>query len=125
MVPIGVGRSCGEGSLKGAKREGFEGGARANLHRTFIEPSTDLRRVDRGGRIWGGCAFFGGGNDLLRVETFYGAAVLWMERVRMPIADTGWKRLVEQGGQRERGGSGDWGLGLFWCWGAINCVQWR
>ena len=104
MVPIGVGRSCGEGSLKGAKREGIEGGARANLHRTYIEPSTDLRWVDSGGRIWGGCAFFGGGNDLLRMETFYGAAVLWMESVRLPIPDTVWKRLVEQGGQRERRG---------------------
>ena len=125
MVPIGVGRSCGEGSLKGAKREGFEGGARANLHRTFNEPTTDLRRVDRGGRIWGVCAFSWGGNDLLRVETFYGAAVLWMEWVRLPIPDTVWKRLVAQGGQRERGGSGDWGLGLFCRLGAINCMQWR
>lgn len=98
VVPIGVGRSCGEGSLKGANREGFEGGARANLHRTYIEPSTDPRRADKGGRICGGCAFPGGGNDLLRVETFYGAVVLWMEWVRMPIADTWWKRLVEQGG---------------------------
>ena len=98
LVPIGVGRSCGEGSLKGAKREGFEGGARANLHRTFIEPSTDLRWVDRGGRIWGGCAFSGGGNDLLWVETLRGAAVLWMERERLSIADAGWKRLLERVG---------------------------
>lgn len=88
MVPIGVGRSCGEGSLKGAKREGFEGGARANLHRTYIEPSTDLCRADKGGRIWGGCAFPWGGNDLLWVETFCDAVVLWMERVRLPIEDT-------------------------------------